>query len=126
MNGLGICYPIKDYWFHCFTALNFTHCTSTPLFQLDGKVYVRRPKGVHIFAWGKSGPSSSTSPKYSIHQRSEKWIVLCSKSGEVNQISGACNGEVFEASKGEVEGGSSNGEVQGGITKSSKVTNFNN
>ena len=72
LTGLGICYPIKDYWLHCFTALNFTHCTSTPLFQLGGKVYVRRSVRVHIFAWGKSGPSSSKSQESSIHQTSER------------------------------------------------------
>ncbi len=65
LTGLGICYPIKDYWSHCFTASNFTHCTSTPLFRLGGKVYVKRPKGVHIFAWGKSGPSKPNGRKSS-------------------------------------------------------------
>ncbi len=25
LTGLGICYPIKDYWSHCFTDSNFTH-----------------------------------------------------------------------------------------------------
>ncbi len=68
LTGLGICYPIKDYWSPCFTASNFTHCTSTPLFRIGWKVYVKRPEGVHIFAWGKSGPSKQKQRKSSNHQ----------------------------------------------------------
>ncbi len=35
-------------------------------------MHVRRPEGVHIFAWGKSGPYSGKSQKSSIHQMSER------------------------------------------------------
>ncbi len=70
LTGIRICYPIKEYWWHCFTDSTFTYCTSTPLLWLDGKVYVRRPDGGHIFAWGKSGPSSKNSLQYSNCQRS--------------------------------------------------------
>ncbi len=31
LTELGLCYPIKDYWLHCFTASTFAHFTSTPL-----------------------------------------------------------------------------------------------
>ncbi len=70
MTGLGICYPKKDYWLHCFTASTLAHCTSTPLFWLYRKVYVRRPHGVDIFAYGKSEPSTGVTPQRSTHHGS--------------------------------------------------------
>ncbi len=86
LAGLGICYPIKDYWSHCFTASTCTHYTSTPLFQWDGKVYVRID-GAHVFAWGKLGPSNGTTshsstckrncrPGDEIYQKNEKLVVI--------------------------------------------------
>ncbi len=49
---------------------HFAYCTSTPLFWLDGKVFVKRPDGVHIFVWGKLGTSTGVTTQHSTHQRS--------------------------------------------------------
>ncbi len=51
---------------------------------------------------------------------------LFSKSGEVNQVSGACNGEVCEESKWKVEGQSSNKEVGGVMTNRETGNKFDN
>ena len=105
LTGLGICYPIKDYWLHCFTASNFIHCTSTPLFRIGGKVYVKRPEGVHIFAWGKSGPSKQKPKKYSNRETMEKMNM--NSSGEVA-------GDGFGVSTNFHECGEVGGEFVGG------------
>ncbi len=121
LTGLGICYPIKDYWSHCFTASNFTHCTSTPLFRIGGKVYVKRPEGVHIFAWGKSGPSKPEQRKSSNHRTSARLNRNSigevfddapeDQNGEVDSLDiTEKNNEVFD---GEVEVGS--GESMRGV-----------
>ncbi len=69
LTGLGICYPIKYYRLHCFTAATFGHCTSTVLYWLVGKVYVRRTNGVNFFSWEKSGPSTGVTQQNSCRRR---------------------------------------------------------
>lgn len=50
--GLGTCYRIKNYWVHCMLAGLFSHCTSVPIYIVDGKAYFGKCPYVKMFAWG--------------------------------------------------------------------------
>ncbi len=94
LTGLGICYPIKDYWSNCFAASHFTHCTSTLLFRIGGKVYVKRPEGVHIFAWGKSGrQTSSRMNRNSSGEVTSDGIRVVTNSYECGEVGGEVAGD---------------------------------
>lgn len=43
--GFGICYPIRHLWVHCFLSYCFSHFTSTPLFIINGVIYLANIKG---------------------------------------------------------------------------------
>ncbi len=83
--------PIKKHHQVCHNDCSSHH----QLLLLDGKIYVRRPQGVHIFAWGKSGPSSSKSTKSSNHQKRETNKVNGGASyGEVDVNNGESNNKL--------------------------------
>jgi hypothetical protein len=50
--GLGTCYRIKNYWVHTMLAGLFSHCTSVPIYIVDGKAYFGKCPYVKMFAWG--------------------------------------------------------------------------
>ncbi len=53
LTGLGICYPIENYWSQWFITLAFSHATSSAIRRIGGKVYAGNTYGIDIFAWGE-------------------------------------------------------------------------
>ncbi len=59
LSGLGICYPIVNFWSHCFMAASFYHCTSPAVFKVGDKIYMGNYPGIDVFAWGKGGTANN-------------------------------------------------------------------
>lgn len=50
--GLGTTHRIKNYWVHLFLASLFSHCTSAPIYIVNGRAYFGRCPQVTMFSWG--------------------------------------------------------------------------
>ena len=50
--GLGTTYQIQNYWVHLFLAGLFLHCTSVPIYIVDGRVYFGKCPKATMFSWG--------------------------------------------------------------------------
>ena len=50
--GLGTTYRIQNYWVHLFLAGLFSHCTSVPIYIVDGRAYFGKCPKVTMFSWG--------------------------------------------------------------------------
>ena len=52
--GLGTTYLIRNYWVHLMLAALFSHCTSAPIYIVEGRAYFGKCPKVTMFAWGGS------------------------------------------------------------------------
>jgi hypothetical protein len=50
--GLGTTYRIRNYWVHLFLAGLFSHCTSVPIYIVEGRAYFGKCPKVVLFSWG--------------------------------------------------------------------------
>jgi len=50
--GLGTTHRIRNYWVHIMLASLFSHCTSAPIYIVDGKAYFGSCPCATMFAWG--------------------------------------------------------------------------
>ena len=50
--GLGTTYRIQNYWVHLFLAGLFSHCTSMPIYIVNGRAYFGKCPKVVMFSWG--------------------------------------------------------------------------
>ena len=50
--GLGTTHRIRNYWVHIFLGGLFSHCTSAPIYIVNGKAYFGKCPQVTMFAWG--------------------------------------------------------------------------
>lgn len=50
--GLGTTYRIRSYWTHIMLAGLFSHCTSAPIYIINGRAYFGNCPHVTMFAWG--------------------------------------------------------------------------
>jgi hypothetical protein len=49
---IGTTYRIKNYWVHLFLAGLSSHCTSVPIYVVDGRDYFGKCPKVIMFSWG--------------------------------------------------------------------------
>jgi hypothetical protein len=49
---LGTTYRIQNYWVHLFLAGLFSHCTSMPIYIVDGRAYFEKCPRVVMSSWG--------------------------------------------------------------------------
>jgi hypothetical protein len=49
--GLGTTYQICNYWVHLFLAGLFSHCTSVPIYIVNGRAYFGKCPKVVMFSW---------------------------------------------------------------------------
>jgi hypothetical protein len=50
--GLGTTYQICNYWVHLFLTGLFSHCTSVPIYIVNGRAYFGKCPKVVMFSWG--------------------------------------------------------------------------
>ena len=50
--GIGSTHRIRSFWVHIMLAGLFSHCTSSPIYIVNGKAYFGKCPKVNMFAWG--------------------------------------------------------------------------
>jgi hypothetical protein len=50
--GLGTTHRIRNFWVHIMLAGLFSHCTSSPIYIVNNRVYFGKCPEVNMFAWG--------------------------------------------------------------------------
>jgi hypothetical protein len=50
--GLGTAHRIRNYWVHLFLGSTFSHCTSAPIYVVNGRAYFGSCPTCVMFSWG--------------------------------------------------------------------------